>query len=272
MGTNLKRMIVSGDSCTEAEFWSNCHPTWDFNYPKWPEYVAEHFGLKLINLARGGQGNQYIYHTLLEEVTNTPKEDIGLVMAGWSQCHRKDYETGWMNNCWHSKRVDQDGDLLHWVSKTLRHYLSFQIMCERYSLPYYHFQMGDLFECYLNGLQPTENDRLLGKTDENDTMEYPGKRDRDEQHILGRITSYDPHIKNFIGWPGLQDKYRGFNWQLAGKKGFTMHDQIIGKDRVEIKRRQRSVSELDDHPNKEGHKAMADFIIGQMTGFDPNAR
>ena len=62
-----KKLIVSGDSCTEDDFQSPCHPETEFNFPKWPNHLADHLGMKLVNKARGGQGNEFVYHSLLEE-------------------------------------------------------------------------------------------------------------------------------------------------------------------------------------------------------------
>ena len=110
-------------------FRSSFTPDWDFSYKKWPEHLAEHLGMELVCLGRMGNGNQYIYHSLLDEIIKTPKDEIGLVVAGWSQAMRKDWQE---NDDWDRRQVEQDGDLLSWVNKTLRHYMSFQILCEKY--------------------------------------------------------------------------------------------------------------------------------------------
>ena len=49
----MKKLIVSGDSCTELAFESICHPTWDFSWPKWPEHLAKHLGMELVCLGKG---------------------------------------------------------------------------------------------------------------------------------------------------------------------------------------------------------------------------
>ena len=263
-----KKLIVSGDSCTEDDFQSPCHPETEFNFPKWPNHLADHLGMKLVNKARGGQGNEFVYHSLLEEVTRTPKEEIGLVIAGWSQCHRYDWQTGYMGgpdgmNTWGATRVFPKGDLLHWVTKTLRHYISFQTLCEHKGVPFFHFQTGDLFENYLHGLRPTEREAMQGKSY---LTRYPGGAERaldDEKKILERIEMYDHYIKNFIGWPGLTPKYRSYPWKLAKKGGFNIHSTVIGNTREDQLARGFVISKLDDHPNELGHKAMADFFIGQ---------
>ena len=126
---------------------------WDFSYKKWPEHLAEHLGMELVCLGRMGKGNQYIYHSLFDEIIKTPKDEIGLVVAGWSQAMRKDWQE---HDRWVSTQVEQDGDLLSWVTKSLRHFISFQMLCEKYDVPYIHFQMTDLFEAYLGGLKGSD--------------------------------------------------------------------------------------------------------------------
>ena len=44
------------------------------------------------NLARNGGGNEYIYSSLFDEITNNFTDRIGLVVAAWSQCQRVDYQ------------------------------------------------------------------------------------------------------------------------------------------------------------------------------------
>ena len=71
----------------------------------------------------------------------------------------KQYEIGKRNHYpyrgftlspWRSRRVAKDGSLYNWVRKSLRTYIDFQNLCENNNLPYYHFQMGDIFERYLD--------------------------------------------------------------------------------------------------------------------------
>tara|TARA_B100000902_G_C27122449_1_gene819362 strand:+ start:48 stop:980 length:933 start_codon:yes stop_codon:yes gene_type:complete len=292
-----KKLIVSGDSCTEDDFHSPCHPDWDFEYPKWPNFVADYLDMDLVNLASGGRGNYFVYSTLQDKILNTPKSQIGLVIAGWTQSHRDDWGVGLSmgrkdergrsrrayNQPWRSERVNKNGDLLFWVTRTLRLYIDFQCMCSRFNIPFCHFQMGDIFETYLDGLRPTEVDRLLGMNDKDDRMRYPGKRERDQSLILDSIASYDPFIENFMGWPPLQFQYstnhsldtyqslyywgkqeRPVKWTLSDRGGWNMHEKVLGRTQNEMRKRGLIVSDLDDHPNEEGHKVIADTVIAQI--------
>ena len=241
----MKKLIVSGDSNTDLNFRSSFHPDWDFSYKKWPQHLADHLGMELVCLGRMGVGNQYIYHSLLDEIIKTPADEIGLVVAGWSQAMRKDWQE---NDRWESTQVEQHGDLLSWVNKSLRHFISFQLLCDKFNLPYFHFQMIDFFEAYLNGLPPSAEEGW----GQDYFQPYPGDKEEDTRKILNRIVEYDSIIDNFIGWPGLRKDY-----ELQGG-GFNMHENVFGYTL------DNQISELDDHPNEAGHKAIAKFLIEEL--------
>jgi|TARA_B100001250_G_scaffold82443_1_gene68038 hypothetical protein len=269
----MKKLIVSGDSCTEPYFYSSLHPSMDFDFPKWPDHVGKHLGMEVINLARGGAGNEFIYSSIQDVIMQIPKEEIGFVIAGWSQSHREDWEEGvqdhypykhFAKSPWFSRRIAKSGKLYTWVKKSLRTYIAFQNLCENNNLPYFHFQMGDIFENYLNGLGPTENEAIKG-------IDYRKKYEGDFrstlEDILDLLFKYDPYIKNFIGWPGISQDFQlrilgdNIKRSLNHRQGFTMHSHIIGQNLRKRMKKDLSISELDDHPNGKGHKAIADFII-----------
>jgi hypothetical protein len=77
-----KYLIVSGDSFTEGHNMGE--------QASWAYWVAKELNLELINLGRGGKGNEWISNTLL---TFLNKEEISLnqiiVMVGWSDVSRQ---------------------------------------------------------------------------------------------------------------------------------------------------------------------------------------
>src|SRR6056300_1060816 len=163
-----KKLIVSGCSFTDKNFQSLSAPDVDCSFPKWPELLAEKLNMDCINLGANGAGNNYIYSTLLEEITRTPKDEIGLVLAAWSQVNREDYQVYartqpifshqdnfHKNMVWRNMRIGRRGDLFYWLKDTLRNYISFQNLCKLHNLQYKQFQMIDSFEAYLNGLSKT---------------------------------------------------------------------------------------------------------------------
>ena len=241
----MKYLIVSGDSNTDHNFRSVSRPAQDFSYKKWPELLAEKLGMKCINVANCGSGNEFIYTTIRNEIVKIKdKSEIGLVIAAWSQAPRKDYKEG---TNWTALRVDPHGNLPFWVEKSLGHYLDFQILCERYNIPYVQFQMIELFEHYLNGLWPSEKEVHEG-ANPNVQSRYPRNKIKDEKTILDNIIKYEDKldISKFIGWPPVQ--------KLGG---FRFKDQLdIWSDRKSPMR----ISSTDNHPNELGHIAVCDKI------------
>ena len=73
----------------------------------WPEFLAEHLDMEVVNLGRAGAGNSYIFSMLqdvlmLKKITgywpkrtlfNIKNEDIGLVVIMWSELQRMDFES-----------------------------------------------------------------------------------------------------------------------------------------------------------------------------------
>lgn len=240
-----KYLIVSGDSNTANDFSSASHPDMDFSYKKWPELLAENLGMKCINLARCGAGNEYIYTSLRDQIVKIKdKNEIGLVIAAWTQATRKDYKEG---QNWTSLRIDPHGNLPFWVEKSLGHYLNFQILCERYNLTYTQFQMIELYEHYLYGLFPSQTDVEEGKNPYVQT-EYPGDRNMDELRIFRFINEYEKMLdtSKIMGWP-LTRKKSGWNFK---------YQSDIWKNPNSPRR----ISAIDDHPNKLGHIAVNNKI------------
>ena len=235
-----KILICSGDSFTDKEWTSDFYPDEDFNWPKWPELLGEKYNMQVVNLGRSGAGNEYIYHSILDYLTDTPKHMVGAVIAGWSQCHRKDFQ---VNGKWTNTRVDPHGDIYSFFNKTLRHYLSLQILCERYNLPCYQFQMIDPFRDYVTGLKFSDTDIAKGLASPTDKMfSMMGDGDSVKMQLYKNIMWWDRvmNTKNFYGWPIAND--------LNGK---TMSENLTPDLRV---------SELDTHPNELGQIKIMEIL------------
>ena len=242
-----KILLVSGCSNTERSFYSEIHPELDTTWPKWPELLAEKLNMDCVNLAKSGAGNEYIYTSILKYITENDTSNIGLVIPAWTQCQRKDFSSGW-NMRWTNERIDPNGDVFSWMRRSLDTYLSFQILCERYNLPYMQVQMLSPYQDWLGGLRPRDTDPIL-KEDPNWRYTYPGKVDVDNKKILDFIDTYEDKINSskFIGWP-LSKEYGGFSLQ---KKLIYLKDKTM-------------LSTIDHHPNKKGHEVIARFIYERL--------
>ena len=77
------KLIVSGCSYT---YGGN-----DKDTITWGEQLAERLDMELVNLSCNGCGNEFILTTLTKEISKTKKDDIGLVIAMWSEFERIDF-------------------------------------------------------------------------------------------------------------------------------------------------------------------------------------
>ena len=297
-----KKLIVSGCSFTEKAFRSVSYPDRSFDFKKWPELLAEKLGMECVNLAFSGAGNRFILSSLTDAIIRTPKEEIGLVIAAWSQSNRDDYQIfkdtdrmffnerfikgfRWMN-----ERKDRPGDVFGWTRETILGYIQFQNLCERYNLPYKQFQMISLFEGWLAGLIETEEQikrRLerehgrvlsaeeiedLKRNEGPDRHEYQiiskkGKKTsdvREDRHLLAKLlSSYDQYI----------DQKNFLGWPgIRYMGGHTIENKCLMREvkRPDGKFRHHEVIEdlvvgfLDRHPNKHGHEKIMEYIYEQL--------
>ena len=278
-----KYLIVSGCSfTTDINFRSDDRPDMDVSWPKWPELLADKLDMGCINLARSGQGNEYIYSTLQDEILNRRKKDeIGLVIAAWSQAQRHDYECvspwlkkinqanlKWPDNIrsreaektctWRGEPSGQKGDIVYWVRKSLRYFAAFEMMCERYNIPYLQTQMIQFFSDYING-------RIMGQPEYEDYMKN-GWPDEAPQHIprfskeyreiLRMITKYDKilNTEKFLGWPNV--------WAFGG---MPLNDMVFGPTHSSWTTHEPwTISHRDNHPNAAGHEKIAQYIYDTL--------
>lgn len=260
-----KVLLVSGCSFTDSNYISSYYPDMDCSWPKWPEVLAEKLDMECINLARNGGGNEYIYSSLFDEITNGFTDRIGLVIAGWSQCQRVDYQLE-SHGRWHGSRYNDNGDIFGWVRKSLRLFKQLEILCENYNLPLLQFQMINLFMDTLDGLKYSDaevvrNPDLAGKR-----HPYDGDYDEDRRKIIKLID--DCNVKNFVGWPIYTRPESAHLWVDDKDVGFTVEQKILRhpkspeKEVPFIKRLylERLIDENDRHPNKLGHEKIAEFL------------
>lgn len=279
-----KKLIVSGDSVSDLEFRSSAHPEMDTSWPKWPEYVAKHLDMELVCLARGGQGNTFVYSTLLDKITTTPKEEIGLVIAGWSQAHRRDWQSfkgnlsnhpmdsisgqfyqkhSWMSNI--NDMRDHKNNIESHTKKSLREMHSFQILCERYDLPYLQFQTGHLFEDWWNDKQfHFQNDK--DAIDSLKTNRVILEVSRHFKTNRNKVTKVKKSIRRcldiILSYENIIDTNRFIGWPLSYNiGGFDLENKIIGDSYKQKAKRGLYISEKDYHPNRLGQKAIGEFII-----------
>lgn len=171
----MKYLIVSGDSWTDPNYYSTPNRHLKCDWPKWPDLLAEKLNMQVVNLAQKGRGNEYIYSTILDKITEEP-DNIGMVIAAWSSPERRDF----YSDGWHTITPDDTGSFLYYIQRSYRLYYSFQQICESLNLKYKQMQMLSFYCQSLN-------------------LKY--------KHMKSIINSpyMDKINNNFIGWPCVKE-------------------------------------------------------------------
>ena len=93
--SSRKKLIAIGCSFTEHYLTSDQSPNLNFDFPRWPQHLADMLDMECVNLGKAGAGNDYI---LAKTVDATLKEkNIGLVVLMWSEWRRMGFQchTDW---------------------------------------------------------------------------------------------------------------------------------------------------------------------------------
>lgn len=233
----MKTLIVSGCSFTTNNFSSVFHPSLKCDWPKWPELLGRKLNMKVVNLAKSGSGNEYIFSSILDKISLMDKEEIGLIIPAWSQCQRRDWcENGlWLNN-----PIPDKGDLKYHVNKSMRYYYMFQELCEAYSIPYKQMQMIELIR---KGEQIDNPSVLYNKTND---------YEMGSEYIQRSIYYKKIKSENFIGFP--------FKNELGG---FTIQEIVTDYRNRKIDTIFR-ISEEDAHPGRIGHEMIAEYVYENL--------
>ena len=254
-----KKLIVSGCSFTTSNYKSTTYPEMNCDWPKWPELLAEKLDMDCVNLAFSGAGNHFIFQTIMDTIIRTPRDEIGMVIAAWSQANREDWqyyrdtlknkmmynETHMKGFVWHNERLNKKGDVFSWVRSDIIRMITLQKLCEALDIPFKQLQMVNLFDGYISGLVKTELE--LKSNPENIRHKYLGDQKEDRKKCNAILLEYEDYINkdNFLGWPG--------NERMGGLPFSSLVDDIhyqIGKH--------------DPHPNKLGHEKIAKEIYGRL--------
>lgn len=253
-----KLLIVSGDSYTAKDFTAAMNPDYDCSFTKWPELLAEKLNMKCVNLAKVGGGNEFIYSTILDKINMIEnKKDIGLVLVGWTQAQRKDFQTGYKFETWRNRRIDSNGDIFGWTRKSIRNFINLQLLCENFDLPYKQFQMINLYEDFIEGLKPSHRQIIEEGYSTDYRFTYSGNKFEDKIKLFNITTKYENilNTKNFLGWPILKEL-----------KGYVVANTVLKTkiNNLDVWNPNLIISNLDNHPNAQGHKKIAEFIYDRL--------
>jgi len=292
-----KYLIVSGDSFTDKDFRSSCYPDMDVSWPKWPDILAKKLDMKLINLAKAGSGNGYIYNTLLDCIQLVPKDEIGYVIAGWSQCQRGDYQelghtTGVLGGLkstqaerdnFHANMKDSWGgqdiykptemgeyavDKRNWHQDRIDPRGNLPYWVRRTLRHYVGLQMLcenyniPYMQCQMIDMYKDYIDGMMPTEEE---VAFQGKDlYADRQTYPGDAKADEQLIMKIImSYDGHIDTSRVIGWPLTRTLGgFPINRGVMGWNQIEEE--PYVIDENDNHPNAAGHELIAEYIYDWM--------
>lgn len=273
--TNI--LLAGGCSFTEEKGEKN------YNFDKWPKILANKLKSNYVNLGRAGSSNQEISSTLFKYIVEN-YNNIKYVFVLWTDWYRvnfcfdkpgfssvifkeeKDAHTAegrQISNDYKSlvnKRLSTNGQItsIDFVNYNLQFYKQIEIVCKYYKIPYFFMQGID-----------NVSDKL--RFEKHSPLSNPLSNFDPESDILTRDISYKSLIdalqKNklqidttrFIGWPPFPTGSRFLKnpnrRKLFLQRGFAINHYILKYNLM--------VSDTDLHPNKEGHKEIADIFFNE---------
>jgi hypothetical protein len=245
--SSRKKLIAIGCSYTEHNLSSIQTPDFDYNFPRWPQHLADKLDMEYVNLGRCGAGNKYILSKIVDTVLT--EKNIGLVVVMWSQFQRLDFEyssTGWMHINLDIDQTKIDWDYkqknfkeLHNPHSATQDALRTFILAEKLlkDIPHLYIQGPSAVNYY-------NTETLLTEVNYHNNS----KRSAGKSFLNSPYFDYvEENLSDkFIGWP-----------IFLGMGGYDVDDIL---DKVDPERTQLRISDVDSHPNGEGHKIIAQEI------------
>lgn len=255
-----KKLIVGGDSWTDPDFKSNIDLTHNKDYDSWPAVLNKLFGntYDIVNTARSGYGNDYIVSQTIQAISENVDE-VGLVVLTLSEYSR--FNVGNNRKCFpyelfkittklnsgesitsintnefnqyvyemFSSTSDNDQAVSIAVTSLLSRIVTFQVYCEKYSIPYIIVPFLDQFEIVIR--------RFFSDTVKLKNVWTPRNI---AKHMTNNDLFYMIDEEKILGWPFID---------TLG--GYTI-DEILTES--------MRIGNGDFHPGKTGHKKIAEMI------------
>ena len=276
---NKKFLIISGCSCTDPnQFSEDINVSDDIvrNYNRWPNIVADKLNMELINFGKFASGNEYICSSLIDNITamdENKRNNIGLVIAAWSEAKRTDFEYKRNENDYYVKNIfatkDKNrynkkyawdsvlytdplrGDMFYRVKQSIRYMYLLQTFLKFNNIPYKMVQAVPLQK--LSNLGTEFNLGLTLGTGQRSIQNAKEVKTIFKQQLaveLSQFPMYDLIDKNnFISWPILNSSlYK----KLDREKDFISNLN------------EKTDRKKDNHPNQSGHNKIANIILNNI--------
>jgi hypothetical protein len=268
--SSKKKLIAIGCSYTEHYFTSHQSPNLDFDFPRWPQHLADMLDMECINLGKAGSGNDQILAKTVDATLN--EKNIGLVVLMWSEWQRIGFQRNKNWNKWrHAGTRDTEGfnkfilenqNVFHATRNTMRTFIHAEKLLKdlpylfiqgTFNIPLYSITELEAIDCSVGG--PNEN---LDFNKVNDSRRMVAK-----EIIVSPYLNYiEKNIgEKFVGWPVMNE--------IGGYCIDHIFDVEDPHDKPGRWSRQREggakfrMSKTDAHPNAAGHKIIAEFLYEQ---------
>jgi hypothetical protein len=256
--SSRKKLIAIG--CSFTEHCTITTPDFDYNFPRWPQHLADKLDMECVNLGQCGSGNKQILSKIINTVLT--EKNIGIVVVMWSQFQRLDFE--YSSTEWMQINLDLDIDQtkidwdykqknfkeLHSPHSAIQDALRTFILAEKLlkDIPHLYIQGPDAVSFYRTKKLLTDDNYRESKKKRvyTGTFFYPTSIIK-----LFFLSSYFDYVEKnlsekFIGWPIMQEL-----------GGYSVTNIL---DKLDPERTQLRISKEDSHPNAEGHKIIAQEI------------
>lgn len=224
-------------------------------FPVWPEIISKKLGLKLINTAKVGCGNDLIFHRVVDQIYQNA-DKVKLVVIAWTDYMRKDlqvYDERWYS-CTFGPHADAKKkmfftslykigslDSKSCINYFYRYALSLQEICKSLGIK--------LVQCQAIG--PI-------KLHERVEMQNIGLDYTDVNFNTSNL-NFLSHFVDHYGYDLVENSDTFIDWPIFKALGGSNLKTCLDRANVDYQ-----ISSYDQHPNHTGHQFIADKILEKI--------
>lgn len=270
MKKTKNKLYCFGCSFTDANYKSRSNPEIDCGWPKWPEILGKKLGLESINRGLAGSSNDAIFHRVISSIINN-HEEIDTICILWTNIWRyrigeihlnprsasyRDYHKNWQHKIERSTMEMIDGNLKGVQETTFYGFLydfqNLQTLCKKFNI-----RLISWCGCSFLNLGP--NSKRYSELTKDILIKWHDAVNDNKFPHRGRngFTSFIDNNKKFI------DEKDIIGWPFVKWLGGNSYSEIIRfgppvYPRTHSSRLEYCISELDNHPNANGHELIAE--------------
>ena len=253
--SSRKKLIAIGCSYTDHYLNSVQSPNLDFDFPRWPQHLADMLDMECVNLGKAGMGNEYMLAKVLEVLD---EKNIGLVVIMWSEWQRLDFQTKTHN--WDNFHPHRDNSKVPRVER-----FPINLEARQAILKYFNFKarsMRNLRTFFIVQEVLKNVQYLMIQGTQNFSTDVMYHEDGSVNDIKDTI-KIRKRMKEFISEPLFDkiDEKKFIGWPIFREIGGYCVDNIL--DDIDPSRNIYRMSKEDSHPNDKGHKCIGEMLFNE---------